>query len=53
MAIQTTKYGVISCGSMAIGTAVPFAFMCSAINWKILGVMIESGGFPSILTVAF
>jgi hypothetical protein len=47
MAVDATELAIVGCVSMAVGTGVPFSFMCTGINWKILAVVIaEPGRFP-------
>jgi hypothetical protein len=43
MTIQAVKYAEISCRCMALVAIRPFALVLTAVNWKILCVMVPSG----------
>ena len=43
---DTSKNGIVSRSSMAINTLIPFASVFSAIDWKILVVVVKGGRNP-------
>lgn len=52
VAIQAGKGSIVRCIRMAIGASIPFALVCTAVNGKILGIVIELGTLPGSDAVA-
>jgi hypothetical protein len=51
MTVCTGNFGIVGQIAVTIGTLIPLALVISAVNWKILGIMVEVGGCPGRFTV--
>ena len=52
MTVCTGHFGIVGRIAVTVGTLIPFSLVISAVNWKILGIMVEGSGCPGRFTVA-